>query len=199
MIYLIRHAPTEANMSGSMVKDYNSQPIIKFDTEAWHKKLPELKDVKKVYISDTLRTRQTAEALFPDAEIEVLDCLTEFDCSALGDKKFWELTENEFNNLVHISPEEICCECIKTFTRLNSLNRNSDVICISHGMKIRALIHFYKKLIEGPFEPVKELSAYRIINSLDENFKNLDVCQINIKENSLKIINNEVETHKKES
>lgn len=34
-LYIIRYAPTNANLSGSMVKDYDSQHILPFDSNDW--------------------------------------------------------------------------------------------------------------------------------------------------------------------
>jgi len=192
MIYLIRHALTEANLAGSMVKNYDEYPIIDFDVEKWYEKAPqELKNIKKVYISDTLRTRQTAEKLFPNAEIKVFKWLNEFDCSGLGDKKFWQITEEEFNQLVDLSPELIYGQCFHAAIRMDYINDNyGDAIYIGHGMKMRALIRFfklgfqYKNFKFGP----KEFNAYRLINSLDEDFKNLDICSIDLNNEIIDII-----------
>ena len=62
---------------------------------------------------------ETAEVLFPGKEYRTLESLREFDCSKLGSKKFWEITEKEFNSIVNLTKREITdriedflCDCL---------------------------------------------------------------------------------------
>ena len=73
LIYLLRHGLTEYNAQ----KRYQGQRDIPLSPEG----LAQLRradiDPKVVYISTLQRTRQTAEVLFPDAELVPVDGLKE--------------------------------------------------------------------------------------------------------------------------
>ena len=104
--YFIRHAPTSANLSGSMVAGYENTDINLYDKpDDWEERvgkfIPEA-DRKVIVSSPTKRCISTAKLLFDRLPTEVTTSLGEFDCKALGNKKFWEITEQEFNKLVFL-------------------------------------------------------------------------------------------------
>ena len=104
--YFIRHAPTSANLSGSMIAGYENTDINLYDKpDDWEERvgkfIPEA-DRKVIVSSPTKRCISTSKLLFDRLPTEVTTSLGEFDCKALGNKKFWEITEQEFNKLVFL-------------------------------------------------------------------------------------------------
>ena len=104
--YFIRHAPTTANLSGAMIAGYENSDINLYDKpEDWEEKvgkfIPE-EDRKVIISSPTKRCISTAKLLFDRFPNEVTTSLGEFECKALGNRKFWEISEEEFNNLVYL-------------------------------------------------------------------------------------------------
>lgn len=171
--YFIRHAPTESNVTGKMVKDYDKCPIIPTDPEGWEeligKHIPE-EARNYILCSPTLRCKQTCELVFKRKPLECMNEFAEFDCSGLGKKKFWEMTQTEFEKLVPLRSEDMAKRADEIFNQLaNHLEQAGIEHCavVSHGMFIRYLYHF----VTGN----KDISAYEVINSKGFNFANLDL------------------------
>jgi broad specificity phosphatase PhoE len=170
-LYFIRHAPTEANLSGSMVNGYdNANIILQKKPLDWEEKVGKFIPTdmrRKVFSSPALRCIQTCELLFgfKPSENQIRTDLQEFDCHKLGDKKFWEITEDEFNGLVQISSLEM-----KKRVRNILTNSFGNSILISHGMLIRYIYHY--------FNGNENVSAYDVINSKGFRFSNLDLLEV---------------------
>ena len=173
--YFIRHAPTSANLSGSMVAGYENTDINLYDKpDDWEERvgkfIPEA-DRKVIVSSPTKRCISTAKLLFDRLPTEVTTSLGEFDCKALGNKKFWEITEQEFNKLVFL-PASTMEKRAKIVLHdmgndIRHENNTDAVIAISHGMLIRYIYHY----VNGN----ASISAYDIINSKGFPFSNLDL------------------------
>lgn len=173
--YFIRHAPTSANLSGSMVAGYENTDINLYDKpDDWEERvgkfIPEA-DRKVIVSSPTKRCISTAKLLFDRLPTEVTTSLGEFDCKALGNKKFWEITEQEFNKLVFL-PASTMEKRAKIVLHdmgndISHENSTDAVIAISHGMLIRYIYHY----VNGN----AGISAYDIINSKGFPFSNLDL------------------------
>lgn len=173
--YFIRHAPTSANLSGSMVAGYENSDINLYDKpDDWEERvgkfIPEA-DRKVIVSSPTKRCISTAKLLFDRLPSEVTTSLGEFDCKGLGNKKFWEITEQEFNELVFL-PASTMEKRAKIVLHdmgnaIHHENSTDAVIAISHGMLIRYIYHY----VNGN----AGISAYDIINSKGFTFSNLDL------------------------
>lgn len=173
--YFIRHAPTSANLSGSMIAGYENTDINLYDKpDDWEERvgkfIPEA-DRKVIVSSPTKRCISTSKLLFDRLPTEVTTSLGEFDCKALGNKKFWEITEAEFNNLVFL-PASTMEKRAKIVLHdmgndIRHENSTNAVIAISHGMLIRYIYHY----VNGN----AGISAYDIINSKGFTFSNLDL------------------------
>ena len=173
--YFIRHAPTSANLSGSMVAGYENTDINLYDKpDDWEERvgkfIPEA-DRKVIVSSPTKRCISTAKLLFDRLPTEVTTSLGEFDCKALGNKKFWEITEQEFNKLVFL-PSSTMEKRAKIVLHdmgndIRHENSTDAVSAISHGMLIRYIYHY----VNGN----AGISAYDIINSKGFSFSNLDL------------------------
>ena len=173
--YFIRHAQTSANLSGSMVTGYENSDINIYEKpEDWEesvgKFIPEA-DRKVIISSPTKRCISTAKLLFDHLPTEVTTSLGEFDCKALGNKKFWEITEAEFNKLVFL-PSSTMEKRAKIVLHemgndIRHENNTNAVVAISHGMLIRYIYHY----VNGN----AGISAYDVINSKGFKFSNLDL------------------------
>ena len=141
-LYFIRHAPTPANFVGAMIKNYHETSIINEEPICWKEKidcpLPELNIDTPIITSPALRGQQTAKLLFNRVPDIILKELDEFDCSGLGDKKFWEITEEEFCDCVKLNSNDMEKQIDLLFDTCYSLNTMfhniNHIICISHGM-----------------------------------------------------------------
>lgn len=178
-LYFIRHALTEANISGDLVKNYDEYDIIRpLNKELWYKRvgchIDNYEDVSQVLCSPTLRCISTSKELFPNAEIKVDNRLKELDCSDLGNLKFWEVTREEFDSKVHVDLaafQERQTNLLKSLSNLCFFN-NQDQILVTHGLFIRCLYY----IISGKGDN----NLYDLINSRSFKFKNLDMLECTI-------------------
>lgn len=166
-IYVIRHATTQANLSGDLVKHYDSYDILPFNVEEWFLKVGHnLPEKFSIFCSPAKRCQQTAKALFGDKEIITTDCLKEFECYLSG-RKFWEITEEEFDKVTMMKKENINR---RLEISLGLLPRNEDIVLVTHGFYTRALYSYLNKDGDTP---------YTIMNSKNFKFSNLDMMVIN--------------------
>ena len=174
-LYFVRHAPTYSNRTGIMVKDYDASDIDIYDKpEDWEEKVGKfIPNEAREYIvtAPAKRCIHTAQLLFERTPNEVVKCLSEFDCKALGDSKFWELTKKEFDSLVFLPSSTMEKRALEIVTDMCNMikheSKNDSAVCISHGMLIRYLYHF----LTGN----ADISAYDVINSKGFVFSNLDL------------------------
>lgn len=174
-LYFLRHAPTAANLTGTMVQDYDREPIVGTMPEHWQEDigqyLPKIDINTPVISSPAKRCLQTAELLFKIPPTMILNELNEFDCGELNNLKFWEITKEEFENAVLLKPEDMERQIdlvFKFFDSMHGAFPNIDnIVCISHGMVTRYIYHY----LTGN----KGISAYDVINSNGFKFYNLDL------------------------
>lgn len=174
-LYFLRHALTAANLTGTMVQDYDREPIVGTMPEHWQEDigqyLPKIDINTPVISSPAKRCLQTAELLFKIPPTMILNELNEFDCGKLNNLKFWEITKEEFENAVLLKPEDMERQIdliFKFFYSMHGAFPNIDnIMCISHGMVIRYIYHY----LTGN----KGISAYDVINSNGFKFYNLDL------------------------
>ena len=174
-LYFLRHAPTAANLTGTMVQDYDREPIVGTMPEHWQEDigqyLPKIDINTPVISSPAKRCRQTAELLFKIPPTMILNELNEFDCGELNNLKFWEITKEEFENAVLLKPEDMERQIDLVFKFFDSMHgafpNINNIVCISHGMVTRYIYHY----LTGN----KGISAYDVINSNGFKFYNLDL------------------------
>lgn len=174
-LYFLRHALTAANLTGTIVQDYDREPIVGTMPEHWQEDigqyLPKIDINTPVISSPAKRCLQTAELLFKIPPTMILNELNEFDCGELNNLKFWEITKEEFENAILLKPEDMERQIdliFKFFYSMHGAFPNIDnIVCISHGMVIRYIYHY----LTGN----KGISAYDIINSNGFKFYNLDL------------------------
>lgn len=174
-LYFLRHAPTAANLTGSMVQDYERESIIGTMPEHWQEDigqyLPKIDINTPVISSPAKRCLQTAELLFKIPPTMILNELNEFDCGELNNLKFWEITKKEFENAILLKPEDMERQIDSIFKFFDSMHgafpNINNIVCISHGMVTRYIYHY----LTGN----KGISAYDVINSNGFKFYNLDL------------------------
>ena len=177
-IYFIRHAPTAANMSGTMAAGYENADITLLDKpDDWEERvgchIPD--EARKTIISSpTRRCISTAKLLFDRYPNEVSEELGEFDCKGLGHFKFWEVSEAEFNQMVFLPSSTMERRARAILSELaNNIRHENGVdsfVAISHGLVIRYMYHFLNR---NP-----GTSAYDVINSKGFRFSNLDLLVV---------------------
>lgn len=178
IFYFIRHAPTAANFTGSMVNGYDNADIVSTEKPAdWEERIGKFipRDTgMPIFCSPAKRCRQTAQMLFGDVEIIENDLFREFDCAGLGSRKFWEIDEAEFNACVNVTNTDMinrAMEILHGFGR--QLERDygmSHCVIVSHGMLIRYLYHFMTGNVD--------ISPFDVIRSKGFKFANLDLLKI---------------------
>lgn len=178
IFYFIRHAPTAANFTGSMVNGYDNADIVSMEKPAdWEERIGKFIDAdarEHIFCSPAKRCRQTAQMLFGDVEIIENDLFREFDCAGLGSRKFWEIDEAEFNACVDVTNTDMinrALEILHGFGR--QLERDYGIfscVIVSHGMLIRYLYHF----MHGN----RDISPFEVIRSRGFKFANLDMLKI---------------------
>lgn len=179
-LYFIRHAMTNANLTGSMVKNYDDTHILPFDVGDWKKRIGKYIKYDKmtdlVMASPAARCRETANCIFNDAQIFPNGNLKEFDCEGLGDLKFWEIDEKTFNEKTNLTNADMALQIDLLIDNFKEVRRVCDckkIICFSHGMVIRYIYHY--------FNNNKQISPYDVINSKGFTFANLDMLHVDMK------------------
>lgn len=183
--YFIRHAPTLANMTGSMVKNYQATDIcLTHKPDDWETYVGQyIPDNDRTYIisSPAKRCINTAKLLFNKSPDEISKCLAEFECEGLGDKKFWEITKEEFEELVPLTSKEMEIQIDNIFNELGNTIKHEEnvnaVIAVTHGMLIRYIYHYVTNH--------KDISAYEVINSVGFKFANLDLLIVDTDNNTV--------------
>ena len=170
-----------------MVPGYENSDINIFDKpDDWEetvgKYIPD--EARKFIVSSpTKRCISTAKLLFDKLPMEVCKCLGEFECKNLGNRKFWEITKKEFDDLVYLPASTMEKRAMEIIHDMGNMikheNKTDAVICISHGMVIRYLYHY----MTGN----KSISAYDIINSNGFSFSNLDLLIIDTVKKSVEV------------
>ena len=78
----------------------------------------------------------------------------------------------------------------KLLKKLSKLEErySEDIICIGHGLKFRAVLR-YCKITSSDIRPEpKDFNPYRLINSMDEQIRNLDTLKIDLGHRTYKVI-----------
>lgn len=177
-LYFIRHAMTDANQSGSMVKNYDDTHILPFDVEDWKKRIGKHINYNKmtdlIMTSPAARCVETANCIFGnESEIFYNANLKEFDCEGLGDLKFWEIDEKTFDEKTGLTNADMDLQIdvlIDAFKEAEKICNCKKIICFSHGMVIRYIYHY--------FNNNKKISPYDVINSKGFTFANLDMLEV---------------------
>lgn len=195
-LYFIRHAPTQANLQGIMLSGYENADIINIKPGDWEDKvginIPE--SARRVIISSpTKRCIQTSKMLFNKSPNAIFKALGEYDCQALGNKKFWEITQDEFNSLVKLTPAMMSNKVSKIFETARYIKEEystNNCVIISHGMVIRYLWNYLNNR--------KDISAYDVINSNGFKFANLDLMIVDTDKYTTQVFNYKTPINHKE-
>jgi len=91
-VYLIRHARTDANEKGQYVGRIDIP--ISDDGRKAAESLTPFADVKKVYVSPMIRTKETAGILFPNSQVVLNEGLKELDFGHFEGKSYEDMKDD---------------------------------------------------------------------------------------------------------
>ena len=169
--YFIRHWRTKFNLTGTMVKNYDDADIIDDYPTGWEEKVGKfIPNRDYILTSPVKRCIQTCNLLFKKDPTATMKDFGEFDCSGIGKRKFWEMTEKKFQKYVPLTAEDMKKRADVIFNMMPhclEAENITDCVVISHGMLIRYFYHY----LTGN----KEITPFKVINSEGFTFSNLDL------------------------
>lgn len=181
--YFIRHWRTKFNLSGTMVKNYDDADIIDEKPVDWEQKVGKYIPNRDYILSSPVkRCIQTCEMLFGKKPTATAKDFGEFDCSGIGKRKFWEMTEKEFSKFVPLTAKDMEERGNAIFNLLTNCLENehiTDCVVISHGMLIRYFYHY----LTGN----KEITPFKVINSEGFTFSNCDLMIYDTKTKQIEV------------
>ena len=156
-IHLFRHGETTWNVEDGF-KDLKFQNLPK-EVFYRHKTGEKLKDIEfnKIYSSPSLRTKQTANAIWPDKadKIIYLDDLVEIKLGNLEGKLYSDIKKNDFTSYDHFfnKPHLFSLEGAESFLdltnrsfkiikNLSEKNLEDRIAIVSHGAFIKAFMSY---------------------------------------------------------
>lgn len=100
------------------------------------------------------------------------------------------MSEEDFNKQSGLTGKKIRNGVEKLFKKLSKLEErySEDIICIGHGLKFRAVLRYCKIASSGIRPEPKDFNPYRLINSMDEQIRNLDTLKIDLGHRTYKVI-----------
>lgn len=169
IINIIRHAETEGNLNRHFVGITN-QPLAEQGILTATNS-PHYPEAKLVYTSNLARTIQTAQILFPNAELREIYDLREVDFGEFEGKSHEELMENpEYRKWLETKSfpqapggEKIevftgrCAKAFKEIVESEMSDSASEVNFVIHGGVIMALMHEFAT-------PYREFFDWRVNN-----------------------------------
>ena len=154
-----------------MVKNYDEADIIDEYPTDWEEKVGKfIPNRDYILTSPVKRCIQTCNLLFKKNPTGTLKDFGEFDCSGIGKRKFWEMTEKQFEKYVPLTAQDMENRAHAIFQVLPNyleMEKITDCVVVSHGMLIRYLYHY----LTGN----KEITPFKVINSEGFTFSNLDL------------------------
>ena len=176
---MIRHGKTEGNIAkkyiGATDQSLCMEGMLSLEPEPWDILVP------KVYVSPLIRTKQTAELLFPSAKQQVIKEFAEMDFGEFEDKNYIQLEDDmAYKVWINSDCEEPCPggECKKEFIArcglafLHLVERETeDIVMVVHGGTIMSICYCF-------VAPQKEYFHWHIDNgerlTFQWNGKNLE-------------------------
>ena len=169
--YFIRHWRTKFNLTGTMVKNYDDVDIIDEKPVGWEEKVGKfIRNRDYILTSPVKRCIQTCKMLFNREPTATTNEFGEFDCSGIGKRKFWEMTEKQFEKYVPLTAKDMekrADSIFNIFYKLIEMEGHQDCVVVAHGMLIRYFYHY----LTGN----KGITPYKVINSEGFKFSNLDM------------------------
>ncbi|MCI5674600.1 MAG: histidine phosphatase family protein [Ezakiella sp.] len=174
MIYILRHGETDYNkegrLQGQLDIDLNQNGIMQ--AEALKKSLSSL-SFDKIYSSDLIRAKRTAEIIAGTRTIILDKRLREIDLGSWQGRTYDDLRANdELYNIFYSNPdlanngdhEDYCDVIARMESFFNSIDKDEDAVVVSHGFII---FHYFKKYFSD-FRPIEncEIISYDIKNNI---------------------------------
>lgn len=164
-ILMIRHGATQGNALRQYI-GRTDEPL----SEAGRAALTELHypDAEKVYISPMLRCRQTAELLFPGAELIVVDDLREMDFGHFEGRSYLDMAEDaEYQAWLDSNceapipggetKEAFMDRCCAAFDAILAADKSERLVFVVHGGTLMSVLSRYA-------EPAREYYRWNCSN-----------------------------------
>lgn len=177
-IRMIRHGKTEGNLTRCYI-GYTDQPLCKEGRKELKKAFETSPDkerdiqVKTVYVTPLVRTKQTAKILFPKAKQVIVPPLQEMNFGAFEGKNYLDLTENQaYQTWLNSNCEGPCPageskamfteRCKNGFLELVTKSQEEEIIMVVHGGTIMAVGDTLVEPHKSYFEWHVECGAQRV-------------------------------------
>ncbi len=151
---LIRHGQTQGNLEHRYIGYRTDESLCARGIERLKEK--EYPTVQRVFVSPMKRCRETAELLYSDIPVEVIDDFRECDFGEFENKNYAELNgRSDYQAWIDSNGEmpfpdgesraEFASRCVKAFDELVKRNMQDDCAIIAHGGTIMAIMEQYAK------------------------------------------------------
>lgn len=162
-IYLYRHGETAYNTE----KRYQGRRCdIPLSDEGTRKLKKATFAVETVYVTPLLRTRQTAEILFPKARQEIVEAFAEMDFGAFEGRNYIEMEhDTAYRAWVDGGCEGRCpggesraeftkrvCDTFESILKRSSEEKEADLVIVAHGGTLRAVMERFAMPKQSYFE-----------------------------------------------
>jgi len=143
---LIRHGKTLGNLEGRYIGCRTDEPLCEQGIQALKRNV--YPPVQKVFVSPMKRCIQTAQILYPDTPIEIVEDFRECDFGDFENRNYFELNGNEaYQRWIDSggrlpfphgeSRQSFSQRCLKAFNQLES---TGDCAIIAHGGTLMAIM-----------------------------------------------------------
>lgn len=151
-LYLIRHGLTNGNLEGRYIGSRTDEALCEQGMALLkEKRVPK---AGKVYVSPMLRCVQSAEILFPEAEIVKVPGFTECDFGEFEGKNYSELNGRaDYQAWIDSGGEmpfpggesrkQFAERCVQAFEELDIWENEEDCAIVAHGGTVMALMEAY--------------------------------------------------------
>ena len=151
---LIRHGQTQGNIEHRYIGCRTDEPLYEQGVERLREKA--YPQVKRVYVSPMKRCIETAEIIYPNVPMKVIDDFRECDFGEFENKNYAELNGRaDYQAWIDSGGEmpfpggesraEFAARCVKAFDELLKQNLQEDCAIIAHGGTIMAIMERYAK------------------------------------------------------
>jgi len=149
---LIRHGQTRGNLEHRYIGCRTDEPLCAQGIGRLHEK--DYPKAKRVFVSPMKRCIETAEIIYPDVPMVVVDDFRECDFGVFENKTYAELNGRaDYQVWIDSNGEmpfpggesraEFAARCIKAFGELVGRNMQDDCAIIAHGGTIMAIMEKY--------------------------------------------------------
>ncbi len=152
MIFLIRHGQTAGNLEGRYIGSRTDEPLCKMGKEQLaQRKMP---PVDVVFASPMKRCIQTAQLLYPEKNLELIEDFRECDFGAFEGKNYRELDgQTDYQKWIDSGGEAafpggesrktFAARCVKAFLPIWNRRTEGDFALVAHGGTLMAIMEAF--------------------------------------------------------